>query len=148
MGLLAGNTGGQVQGLPAVTYAGARERVFTGVIALASQAAGSVIGIARIPLGSIITGMTLITDTSLGSATIAIGDTNSSGLYLAAQTLTTTNVPQRIGLAAAHAAPINTGYDCTTGLATKNYEDLVLTVAVAALPSSGNLAFVLEYALD
>ena len=148
MAALTGNTGGALQILPAVTQAGARERVFTGVIALATQPSGSVIGLARIPLGAAITGITLVTDTSLGTTTIALGDTNSSALYMAAQTLTTVGVPQRVGLTAAHAAAITTGYDCATGIASKSYEDIVLTTAVAALPASGNLAFILEYAFD
>jgi hypothetical protein len=148
MSSLTGNTGGAVQSLPAVNLAGARERIFVGTLVLAAQASGSVVGVARIPLQSVVTGITVITDTSLGSATIALGDTNNGALYMAAQTLTNTNTPTRVGLAATHGAPITTGYDCVSGLSTKSYEDIVLTTGAASLPASGNLAVIIEYALD
>ena len=153
MAQLTGNAGGAVQSLPNVSVNGARERVAVGNLTLASQASGSVIGMVRLPLFAVITGITLITDTSLGSATIALGDTNSSAAYMAAQTLTTTNTPQRVGLAATHGAPIATGYDCTTGASTAapgggQYEDIVLTTAVASLPASGNFVVIVEYTLD
>jgi hypothetical protein len=148
MALLTGNAGGAIQNLPAVNVCGARERIFVANIALAAQASGSVIGVARLPVQSVITGITVITDTSLGTATISLGDTNNATLYTAAQTLTSAQTPTRVGLAATHGAPITTGYDCTTGKANYAYEDIVLTVGTAALPGSGNLLVILEYALD
>ena len=129
-------------------FAGARERVFIANLALASQASGSVIAMARLPVGAVIAGLALITDTSLGSATIALGDANSAAAYAAAQTLTSVNTPTRIGLAATHGATITTGYDCQTGAANYAYEDILLTTAVAALPASGNLVAIIEYAID
>ena len=148
MGLLTGNTGGNLQSLPAVTKVGARERTWATTLALASQASGTTIGMVRLPMYSIITGITLVTDTSLGSATVALGDSNNATAYMAAQTLTTTQVPQRVGLTAAHGQPITTGYDCTTGAKSTSYEDIVLTIGAAALPASGNLQLVIEYAMD
>ena len=153
MAQITGNTGGAIQSLPPVTTVGGRERVFIANVGLAAQASGAVIGVARFPLGAIITGITLLTDTSLGTSTIALGDTNSAALYAAATTLTNVNTPTRIGLAATHGAPITTGYDCISGLATAapkggQYEDVVLTVAVAALPALGNLAIIFEYSID
>jgi hypothetical protein len=148
MGLLTGNTGGAVQSLPAANVAGGRQRTFIATIALAAQASGSVIAVARLPLLAVITGITAITDTSLGSATIALGDTNTANLYAAAQTLTSTNTPTRIGAAATHGQPITTGYDCVSGAVSKAYEDVVLTTAAAALPASGNLTIIFEYTID
>jgi hypothetical protein len=150
---LTGNAGGGIQSLPPVTTVGGRERVFVANIGLASQASGSIIGVARLPLGAIITGITLLTDTSLGSATIALGDTNSAALFAAAATLTNVNTPTRVGLAATHGAPITAGYDCTTGASTAapkggQYEDVTLTTASASLPSTGNLAIIFEYSID
>lgn len=148
MAALTGNAGGQVQNLPNVNLAGARERTFVATIALGSQPAGTTFGIARLPLQSVITGITAITDTSLGTATIALGDANTTNAYMNAQTLTSTNTPTRVGLAAAHGQPIASGYDCVTGKASTVYEDVTLTTAVAALPASGNLCVIIEYALD
>ncbi len=146
---LTGNAGGAVENLPSVTQNGGRERVAGGTLPLAAQAAGSVIGVARIPLYAMITGITLITDTSLATATVAIGDVNSAAAYAAAATYTATNTPVRAGNATAHMAPITAGYDCTTGVASKGeYEDITITTAVAALPASGNLTIIIEYVID
>lgn len=148
MALLTGNAGGNVQNLPAVNVAGARQRIFVGNIALAAQASGTVIAVARVPVGSVITGITLLTDTSLSTAQIALGDANSGAIYAAAQTLTSTNTPTRVGKQATQSAPIATGYDCQTGAANYAYEDILLTTSVASLPGSGNLTIIVEYALD
>ena len=148
MAALTGNTGGAVQSLPNVTLVGARERVFVANITLASQASGSTIGIARIPLGGTITNIQLTTDTSLSTAQISIGDSNSAAIYAAAQTLTSVNTPTNVGLAATRGSLITTGYDCVSAVASKSYEDVVLVTSVAALPSSGNLVIIITYALD
>ncbi|HWK44922.1 MAG TPA: hypothetical protein VNT30_09385 [Stellaceae bacterium] len=145
---LTGNAGGAIQQLPNSNVVAGRERCFIANIALATQAIGTVFGVARIGLLGVITGITLITDTSLGSATIALGDANSSAIYMAASVLTATNTPTRVGLASTHGAPIATGYDCVSGLVSKSYEDIILTTAVAALPASGNLAIIFEYVID
>lgn len=145
---LTGNAGGAIQSLPSVTKVGGRERVFASTLALAAQVNGTTFGVARLPLGAVITGITLITDTSLGSSTIALGDAANTTLYKAAATFTTTDTPTRVGLTAAHAQPITTGYDCVSGLSTKSYEDITMTVGAANLPGSGNLAIIIEYSID
>ena len=149
MAIVTGNVGGVAQALPTVSLVGGRKRAFVATIALASQASGSIFAVARLPAGAIITEISVITDTSLGSATIAFGDTNSSALYGAAQTLTATQTPTRIGLAATTGVAITTNlYDSTTGLLGKSYEDVVMTVATAALPASGTLKVITEYVMD
>jgi hypothetical protein len=154
---LVANAGGAVNQLPAVNVFGARERTIVANFAYAAQAAGTVIGVARLPMYAVITGITVITDTSTGSATIAIGDANAAALYAAAQVYTSVNTPTKTGNAATHGTPITVGYDCTTGKAVTYqspgeggalYEDVILTTAVAALPASGNLTIIFEYALD
>jgi len=150
MAQLTGNTNGALQSLPAVTVAGARDRVFVGQIALAAQASGTVIGIARLPIGSIITEIKAVTDTSLGTATIAVGDAGNgnSAKYAAAQTLTTVGTPVQLGNAATLGVPITAGFDGPSGAASQSYEDVTVTVGTAALPASGNLTFIIKYALD
>lgn len=146
---LTGNTGGNVQVLPRVTLVGSRKRNFIATIPLAAQASGSIIGIARLPKGAMIAGIGLQTDTSLGTSTLAIGDVNTPAKFAAAATLTATETRTNVGLTAQMGVPLDgPNYDCVTGLASQSYEDVVLTVGVAALPASGNLKVFLDYALD
>jgi hypothetical protein len=149
MATLTGNTSGAIQSLLTPGVGGRRERVWGANVALAAQAAGSQIAVARLPLQAVITGITAITDTSLGTATIALGDVHAgnSAIYIAAQVLTAVNTPARIGLAAAHLQPIATGYDCVNGNLAP-YEDIVITTGVAALPGAGNLVLIFEYVID
>jgi hypothetical protein len=150
------NFGGNVQVLPPVNQVGGRKRAVVANIALAAQAAGSQIMIARLPLFAAVTAINVITDTSLGSATLQIGDSNTANLYAAAATYTSVNSPYDVGLAATLGAPITTGYDVQAGLDNyanpgpggAEYEDVILTTAAAALPASGNLVVILEYMLD
>lgn len=150
MTLLTGNTGGAVESLPHVTVQGAKERLQIGTIALASQIAGTVIGVARVPLGAAIVGITAITDTSLGSSTIAFGDAGSgnTAIYGAAAVLTSTNTPTTFAKAATYGVEITAGFDSVSGAANTSYEDVTLTVATATMPSSGNLTIVVRYVLD
>jgi hypothetical protein len=161
MALITGNTGGAVQTLPPVTVFDGKVRQQYGRIVLASQASGTVFGVARIPLYGAIKSIDAITDTSLGSTTIEFGDANNATLYAAAATLTATQTLTRMGpLLAQTGAPLTSGYDCITGnLVTPfmpqkvgeggaMYEDIEMTTAAAALPASGNLVIIVEYTLD
>lgn len=157
MAQLYGNAGGAVQSLPAVTVLGGKQRLQRASIALASQASGAVIHIARLPIGAMLTGIVFMTDTSLGSATISVGDFNAAAIYAAAQTLTSTNSKVSAGLVTTMYKIITTGYDAVLGgplgyalpgQGGANYEDLVMVVGTAALPSSGNLVVAIEYIID
>ena len=74
----------------------------------------------------------LYTDTTLGAtATLAIGTAASSGKYRAAATLTTTDAPVDFGVTAAAVGALLTAP-----------EQVIVTIAAANLPASGNLAVV------
>ncbi|HEV2189674.1 MAG TPA: hypothetical protein VGR70_20865 [Stellaceae bacterium] len=160
MAQLTANAGGATQVLPQSVVAGGRQRTFVANLALAAQASGTTFGMARIPLYAAIVGITIITDTSLGTTTIALGDANTANLYLAAQTFTSVNTPTKVGNALTHGQPITSGYDSVTGnLVTPfmpqtagqggfNYEDITMVTAVAALPATGNLVILFEYSID
>lgn len=148
MTAITGNTGGGIQSLPNVTAVNGTKKNFHADITFASQVAGTTIGIARLPLGAMITGIQILTDTSTGSTTLSIGDSNSAALYAAAAAYTTTNAPQRVGLAATMGVPITSGYDCVTNTASKSYEDIVVVTAAATAPASGNLRIDIEYVID
>ena len=152
MATITGNVSGAIQSLLQPSQAGGRKRTFVANITLASQVAGSTFAIARLPVGAAIMGINLMTDTSLGSTTLAIGDAKSgnSALYAAAATLTATDTPTSVGKTATRGLPIVSGYDSATGaLSAGNiYEDVIITTAAATLPASGNLVVELDYVID
>ena len=105
-------------------------------IALASQASGDTIEVALLPKGARVLNWQLLTDTSLGSATVALGTAASPAKYKAAGTFTSTDTPTAGMLTAA-------------GLAVLSAEEtVILTIAAAAFPSSGNLRVAFFYSLD
>lgn len=155
MTLLTGNLGGAVQSLPQGNLVGARRREFVETLTLASQVSGTVIAVARVPLNSVFMGIEVTTDTSLGSSTIAFGDAHSgnSAIYGAAATLTATNTPTVFTKTAVHGVEIKTGYDSSgpvTGYAASAgfggaYEDIIMTIGAATMPSSGTLRIVTRW---
>ena len=112
-------------------------KVLREVITLASQATTDTIVIGKLPLGAVPLFGLLNTDTSLGTSTIAIGITGSTGKYRAAATFTATSTPTMFGVAA--------GMAITTPLSTE--ETVFITIATAALPSSGTLVVDIFYAM-
>lgn len=160
MGLITANAGGQVNTLLASYLNGAKDRNIIANIPLVNTiTSGTVIGVARIPLPFVLTGITLLTDTSLGSTTIALGNAGNGNTakYSVAATLTSINTPTFPGLAASMGVPITSGFDCVSGLATGYtvggnggalYEDIILTTGAATAPASGNLRIIFNFAID
>jgi hypothetical protein len=104
--------------------------VYQATISLASQATTDTIVLAYIPSGNSFLYGLLSTDTSLGSSTIAIGITGTTGKYRAAAVFTATNTPTLTGLVANSAnAPLAAP------------ETQFITIAVATLPASGILIY-------
>jgi len=84
--------------------------------------------LAKIPSGSIFAFGIINASATMGaSATLAIGNASSTGKYRAAATFTTANTPTLFGLSASNAA------------ASTAEEVVIVTIAVAALPTSGTL---------
>ena len=159
MTALVNNAGGAIQTLPPVTLVGGRQRTFVETVNLAGQANGTVIGVARIPLYAVFLGITLVSSVSLGTATISFGDANNATVFAPAATLTVTT-PTLVGAAAAIGQQISVGYDSDTGNQVTPfmpqkigeggalYEDIVMTVGAAALPGSGVLVVMTDFAID
>lgn len=108
---------------------GGRVIVYQASIVLQSQAIADIIIIGNVQAGAQFLGGELLTDTSLGSSTIAIGNASSTGKYRAAATYTTT-------------APTVTPFGLANVMANVQLsatEQQIITVAAAALPASGNL---------
>lgn len=122
--------------LPAVADVHGRVRVFNEKIALASQTTSDTIEVARLPKSARVLYGIIETDTSLGSATVAIGVAGSTGKYRAAATFTATNTPTLFGVGAGIGEPL------------ASEEIVFITTALAALPSSGVLRVMLFYTVD
>lgn len=152
MATVAAALGGGVPQLSFVNVVGARVRLFACPIVLAAQPIGTQIVIARVPAYASLIGVDMMTDTSLATATLSLGNINDATLYGPAVTDTTLN--QWVNLLSADAilaplAPNGTQcWDSVTASASQDHEDLVLTVAALALPAAGNLFLRALYALD
>lgn len=155
---LTSNRAGAVQALPNVNTVGGKTRGFISRITLATQIAGTVFGVARIPLPAALTRIMLLSSVTLGAATIALGNAanGNSAIYLAARTLTVTT-PVMEGLVATMGIPLTTGIDCLSGLPVTPfapgsggavYEDIIMTTAAASLPGAGTLCLFFEYMID
>lgn len=101
---------------------------YRAAVVLQSQASGDTIVLADVPTGMVFAGGEILTDTSLATATIAVGTAANSGLYRAAAVLTATDTPALFGTTAQYiSAPLTAP------------SRVIATVGVAALPASGNM---------
>lgn len=112
---------------------------FRAVVTLASQASGDTIKLFKLPKNTVPVMGILLSDTSLSTATLAIGISGTTGKYRAAATFTATNTPTTFMVATAN---ITTGQ--VVPLAAD--EEVIATIATAALPSSGTLIVDMEVA--
>jgi len=121
---------------PDVADVGGRVRVFNEKIALAAQATSDTIAVARLPKGARLLYGMLTTDTSLGTSTVAIGIAGSTAKYRAAAIFTTLNTPTLFGAGAGVGEPLAAE------------EEVIITIATAALPASGTLRVMLFFSID
>lgn len=117
---------------------GGREVAYTATITLASQVAGSVFRLWKARAGLFWLGGTLITDTSLGSTTIEIGNATTANLYRALAAYTTTGNPTGFFDGGA-------GFLINPPVPLAAAEEVLLTTAAATLPSSGTLLIIGKY---
>jgi len=106
------------------------------VLTLASQSVTGGLNwiIGKLPVGATFSHVTLDTDTSLGSTTVAVGISGSTAKYKAAATFTATDTPTSYGKASGKAqAPLTAE------------ETVLVTFAAADLPSSGTLVAELHW---
>lgn len=111
-------------------------RVFRESVALASQAAASIIRVGQLPQGARFLYGILTTTVSLGSTTIKIGTAANDDAMRAAGTFTSANAPTFFGHTDAMALDV-------TG-----ETDVILTTAAATAPASGTLYVQLFYSVE
>lgn len=114
-------------------HQGARVRVYRETITLATQTTSDQIIIAdNVPVGSTFLYGILTTTVTLGTSTVAIGITGTTGKYRAAATFTAVDTPTLFGVTAGQ-APLTAA------------ETVFITIATASLPASGTLTTALFY---
>ena len=123
---------------PRATVYGGRVKRLRATITLASQATTDTLQLGTLPSGATFAYGILTTSASLGSSTLAIGISGTTGKYRTAGTFTSTDTPTFFGNAAQVAAS-------DAGLSAE--EVVIGTIASAALPSSGTLVVDLYYSI-
>ena len=122
---------------PVATVYGARLKRLRASVALASQTTSDTILLGNLPAGATFAYGVINTTATLGTSTVAIGITGTTGKYRAAATFTTADTPTLFGTAAqqALASPLSAE------------ESVIATIAVANLPASGTLVVDLFYSM-
>lgn len=118
---------------------GGRMRRYRAVVTYAAQGVGT-IALMRIPPGQVFAYGILNTSVSTATATIAIGIAGAVDKYKAAAAHTATDAPALFGRIVPTAATAHTSSEVgSSPLGEGTNEDIIATVAVAALPASGTL---------
>lgn len=120
---------------PAASVYGARLKRLRATVTLAGQTTSDTLLLGYLPAGSTFAYGVLNTSATLGSSTLAVGITGTTGKYRAAATFTTADTPTFFGVNAAVSAASPLAAD----------EPVIGTIAAATLPSSGTLVVDLYY---
>lgn len=136
LGGSANQTSAPVGYKPRASVYGGRLKRLRASVTLASQATTDTLQFGNLPAGAVFAYGVINSDTSLGSSTLAIGISGTTGKYRAAATFTSTDTPTFFGKAAEAAAS-------DAGLSAE--QTVIGTIASAALPSSGTLVVDLFY---
>ena len=139
---LAGTTTGLTQAAavasgyrPAASVYGARVKSIRATINLAAQTTSDKLVLGVLPAGATLLFGVLASTVSLGTSTLAVGITGTTGKYRTAAVFTATDTPTLFGNAAALGAASALAAD----------ETVIGTIAAATLPGSGTLVVDLVY---
>lgn len=138
LGGSANQTSAPVGYKPRATVYGGRVKRLRASFTLASQATTDVLQFGTLPTGATFAYGVIASTVSLGTSTLAVGISGTTGKYRTAATFTATDTPTLFGNAAQVAAS-------DAGLAAE--EVVIGTIATAALPSSGTLIVDLYYSI-
>lgn len=123
---------------PKATVYGARTKRMRATINLASQTASDTLNFGNLPAGATFAYGILTSSVSLGTSTLAVGITGTTGKYRAAAVFTAVDTPTFFGPATIIGA---------ADPALSADENVFGTIAVATLPASGTLVVDLYYSM-
>lgn len=129
----------RVDPIPQFGY-GCRTQNYRAVITLASQPFNDFIRLFRLPAGVYPLRGLLQSTVTLGTSTVAIGITGTTGKYRAAATFTAVDTPTPFGVTGAN---ISGGLPVPLAAA----EEVIATIGIANLPASGTLLVDMEVAV-
>lgn len=138
LGGSANQTAAPVGYKPRATVYQARLKRLRASFTLATQTTSDTLVVGNLPVGAVFAYGKLTTSVSLGSSTLAIGITGTTGKYRAAATFTATDTPTDFGPATQIAVS-------DAGLSAE--ETVFATIGAASLPASGTLVIDLYYSM-
>jgi len=138
LGGSANQTSAPVGYRPRATVYQARLKRLRGTFTLATQTTSDTLVIGNLPAGATFAYGVLTASATLGTSTIAVGISGTTGKYRAAATFTTADTPTMFGTAATVGA---------SDPALSAEETVFITIAVASLPASGTLVVDLYYSM-
>lgn len=139
LGGSANQTAAPVGYKPRATVYGARLKRLRGTFTMASQVFGTdTLVIGNLPAGATFAFGVINASATLGTSTVAIGITGTTGKYRAGATFTTADTPTFFGTAATQGA---------ADPALSAEETVFVTIGIANLPSSGTLVIDLYYSM-
>lgn len=121
---------------PAASVYGGRLKRLRASFTYAAQTTSDTLTVGNLPAGATFAYGVLNADTSSGTTTLAIGTSGSTAKYRAAAAFTSTDTPTLFGKAApVVASPLSAE------------ETVIITLAAATAPASGNLVVDLYYSM-
>ncbi len=134
LGKTANQTAAPVGYKPTATVYGAKLHSIRASFTLNTQTTSDTLVMGILPEGATFCGGEIVSDTSLSTATLAIGYAGATGAYRAAATFTATDTLTPFGITAAvKGDPLTVD------------TQIIGTIATASLPASGNLVVFLFY---
>lgn len=121
---------------PRASVYGGRLKRLRATITLASQTTSDTLALGNLPAGAVFAFGVITSTVSLGTSTLAVGISGTTGKYRTAATFTATDTPTTFGNAAQVA-------QSDAGLSAE--EAVIGTIATANLPASGTLIVDLYY---
>jgi hypothetical protein len=138
LGGSANQTSAPVGYKPRASVYGGRLKRLRGTFTLASQATTDTLVVGNLPAGATFAFGVITASATLSTSTVAIGISGTTGKYRAAGTFTSADTPTLFGTAATIGA---------TDPALTTEEQVFITIATAALPSSGTLVVDIYYSM-
>lgn len=138
LGGSANQTAAPVGYKPRASVYQARLKRLRGTFTMASQATTDTLVVGNLPAGATFAYGVINASATLGTSTVAIGTSGSTGKYRAAATFTTADTPTLFGVATQEGA---------ADPALTAEEQVIVTIATAALPASGTFVVDLFYSM-